>query len=34
LKKENLFVKNQIGKPKQTPTARWVFQLFSGIHVL
>ena len=25
---------NQVGKPISNPTARWVFQFFSGIHVL
>nr|MDU9044253.1 hypothetical protein [Candidatus Electrothrix aestuarii] len=25
---------NQKGKPVSAPTARWVFQFFSGIHVL
>jgi transposase len=25
---------NQTGPPVQNPTARWVFQYFSGIHVL
>ncbi len=34
LKKENQTIKNQIGKPKQNPTTRWIFQLFKGIHVL
>lgn len=34
LKKENKSVPDQKGKPTQSPTARWVFQLFVGIHVL
>jgi len=34
LKKENKTIKNQIGKPKQNPTTRWIFHLFSGVHVL
>ena len=34
LEKENESVPDQKGKPTQTPTARWVFQLFVGIHVL
>ena len=34
LKKENQTIKNQVGKPKQNPTTRWVFHLFSGIHIL
>ncbi len=25
---------NQKGKPSSTPTARWIFQYFSGIHLL
>jgi len=25
---------NQKGKPIKNPTARWIFQSFSGIHVL
>ncbi len=25
---------NQVGQPISNPTARWVFQLFAGIHVL
>jgi len=25
---------DQLGKPTQKPTARWVFELFTGIHVL
>ncbi len=27
-------VPNQVGKPVQNPTLRWVFQIFQGIHVL
>jgi len=34
LKKEDKSVPDQKGKPTQNPTARWVFQLFVGIHVL
>ena len=34
LQKENKSVPDQKGKPTQSPTARWVFQLFVGIHVL
>lgn len=34
LQKENVSVPDQKGKPTQSPTARWVFQLFVGIHVL
>lgn len=34
LKQTNQTVPNQLGKPIQNPTMRWVFQMFSGIHVL
>ena len=34
LNKEEKFVPDQKGKPTQKPTARWIFQLFVGIHVL
>ena len=34
LKKEDKSVPDQKGKPTRKPTARWVFQLFVGIHVL
>jgi len=34
LKEENQTINNQIGKPKQNPTSRWIFQIFSGIHIL
>ena len=34
LKKDDKNVPDQKGKPTQKPTARWVFQLFVGIHVL
>lgn len=27
-------IPNQLGKPTLTPTMRWVFQLFEGVHVL
>lgn len=27
-------IPNQLGKPTRTPTMRWVFQLFEGVHVL
>ena len=27
-------IPNQLNKPIQNPTMRWVFQLFSGIHVM
>ena len=28
----NEYVSNQLGKPTQTPTLRWVFQSFMAIH--
>ena len=34
LKKADRSVPDQKGKPTQNPTARWVFQLFVGVHVL
>ena len=34
LKQTNKTVPNQLKKPIQNPTMRWVFQLFSGIHVM
>ncbi len=27
-------IPNQLGKATRTPTMRWIFQLFEGIHVL
>jgi len=27
-------VPNQLGKPTRTPTMRWVFQIFEGVHLL
>ncbi len=27
-------IPNQLGKPTRTPTMRWLFQLFEGVHVL
>lgn len=27
-------IPNQLGKPTRTPTMRWVFQLFEGVHIL
>ena len=32
--KENKSVPDQKGKPTQSPTTRWIFQLFAGIHIL
>lgn len=34
LKKQNQSVPDQKGKPSQKPTARWVFHLFIGVHIL
>jgi hypothetical protein len=34
LKKQDKTVPDQKGKPATNPTARWIFQLFVGIHVL
>ncbi len=34
LKKNHATLDNQWGKPIQNPSARWIFQLFSGIHIL
>jgi len=34
LKQNNQTVPNQKRKPTQTPTLRWVFQLFEGLDVL
>ena len=34
LKKQNKTFPNQLGKPVQNPTARWVFECFFAIHEL
>ena len=34
LQKQDKTIPDQKGKPTKNPTARWVFQLFVGIHVL
>lgn len=34
LKKEKTTLPNQVQKEVQNPTARWIFSLFSGIHIL
>jgi transposase len=34
LKQENVTIPSQTGKPTQTPTVRWVFQMFEGIDLL
>jgi transposase len=30
----NTTLPNQLGKPTQKPTMRWIFQIFEGVHVL
>lgn len=34
LKERSQFCINQVGKPTRTPTAKWIFQCFAGIHLL
>jgi len=34
LEEFNSSVPNQLGKPTRTPTMRWVFQIFEGVHLL
>ena len=34
LKKSNSKVRNQLGKLTNTPTLRWIFQCFQGVHFL
>lgn len=34
LKEMNTSVPNQLGKPTDTPTMRWIFQMFEGVHLL
>lgn len=34
MEKQEVSVPDQKGKPTKRPTARWVFHLFTGIHVL
>jgi len=34
LKEENKTIPNQLKKPIQNPTMKWIFQLLSGIHVM
>jgi hypothetical protein len=34
LKQNNETIPDQKGKPTQTPTLRWVFQIFEGLDVL
>ena len=32
LKSAKTGIKNQLGKPTQRPTLRWIFQCFQGVH--
>lgn len=34
LKEHNRTLPNQLGKPTQKPTLRWIFQVFEGVHVI
>ena len=34
LEKAKACVPNQLGKATRTPTMRWIFQLFEGVHLL
>ena len=34
LEKARTSIPNQLGKPTCTPTMRWIFQLFEGVHLL
>ena len=34
LRKNKLTVKNQLGKPTEKPTVRWIFQCFQSIHLV
>lgn len=34
LKEKNLTFDNQVGKPVQNPTMKWIFECFEGIHIL
>lgn len=34
LKEKDLTFNNQLGKPIQNPTMRWIFECFEGIHIL
>ncbi len=34
LKTQKVTVKNQLNKPTESPTLRWMFQCFQGIHLL
>jgi len=34
LKTQKATVKNQLNKPTQSPTMRWIFQCFQGVHIL
>ncbi len=34
LKRTSNFLKNQLGNLTNTPTLRWIFQCFQGVHLL
>lgn len=34
LKNQKTIVRNQLNKPTEVPTLRWIFQCFQGIHIL
>nr|WP_210967765.1 hypothetical protein [Dolichospermum flos-aquae] len=34
LKAQKATVKNQLNRPTESPTLRWIFQCFQGIHLL
>ena len=34
LKEHSQTIRNQIGKPTQKPTLRWIFELFEDIHMI
>ena len=34
LKRSNSKVRNQLGQLTNTPTLRWIFQCFQGVHLL
>ena len=34
LKEKEKTLPNQLGKPTQRPTLRWIFQVFEGVHVI
>lgn len=34
LKEQEQSIVNQVGKPTQRPTLRWIFQLFEDVHLV